>query len=72
MTSYRDIAKTLGLSTEDDAMVLQTAHPKLLAAAARGELDLNQLAKAELAARGLDEHGNWVGFKEAAKIHGIS
>jgi hypothetical protein len=27
------------------------------------------LAREELAARGLDLHGNWVGFDQARKIH---
>ncbi|NDE94451.1 MAG: hypothetical protein EB036_13890 [Betaproteobacteria bacterium] len=48
---------------------IQTALNKVLAAAARGEFDLNRLAREELAARGLDLHGNWVGFDHARKIH---
>jgi hypothetical protein len=32
---------------------------KVLAAVARGELDLNRLAREELAARGLDDKGIW-------------
>lgn len=48
---------------------LQTVHTKVLAAAARGELDLNQRAKHELAGRGHDSSGNWVGFDAAKKHH---
>ena len=43
----------------------------VLAAAARGELDLNRLAREEMASRGLDLDGNWVGFKRAAEIHQV-
>lgn len=42
-----------------------------LGAAARGEDDLNQRAKVELASRGLDSNAKWVGFKDAAKHHGV-
>ncbi len=49
----------------DAELVLQTAHVALLAAAARGEVDLNQMAREELASRGLDSAGRWVGFVQA-------
>jgi len=48
---------------------MQCALTKVLAAAARGELDLNKLAKHTLADRGLDQNGDWVGFKKAREIH---
>ena len=37
----------------------------LLAAAAQGRLDLNKLAVEELAARGMNKAGVWVGFAAA-------
>lgn len=40
----------------------------LLAAAARGEIDLNQLAAVVLAGRGLDHNATWVGFPAAARL----
>lgn len=52
----------------DEVLILQSAHVKLLAAAARGEVDLNALARAELTARGLDADGNWVGFARARAL----
>lgn len=55
----------------DDLGFIQIALTKVLAAAARGELDLNQLARKEIAARGLDKNGVWVGFDKAAKIHNV-
>lgn len=43
----------------------------LLVEALRGGFDLKGLIKAELANRGQDEKGDWVGFEQAAKIHKI-
>jgi hypothetical protein len=43
----------------------------LLVEALRGEFDMVRLVMAELANRGLNKEGNWVGFTEAAKIHKI-
>lgn len=44
---------------------MQLVQTDLLAAAARGELDLNRIARIELASRGLDWQGKWVGFERA-------
>ena len=52
----------------DDAMILQTATTAVLLAAANGTIDLNALARTELASRGLDETGHWCGFPKAAAI----
>jgi len=49
----------------DDAMVLQGAVTKLLVAAAQGKIDLNAMARTELANRGMDATGRWVGFDQA-------
>jgi hypothetical protein len=43
----------------------------LLVEALRGDFDLKQLIRRELANRGLNAEGNWVGFDQAAKIHKI-
>ena len=53
-----------------DENVLQTASTHLLMLVLAGELDLNLLARLELANRGLDGNGKWVGFAKAAEIHG--
>ena len=53
---------------ETAEMYLQTFPSEILAAAARGEVDLNSFAKAELASRGLDLQAKWVGFAEAARL----
>ncbi len=48
---------------------LQTSGAEMLCAAARGFVDLNQLAARELALRGLDyRSGVWVGFETARAI----
>ena len=49
----------------DQLGFIQMAETVVLAAAARGELDLDRLARETLAARGMDERGVWVGFAEA-------
>ncbi len=41
---------------------------ELLAAASRGEIDLNELAAIVLAGRGLDLNAAWVGFPAAARL----
>ena len=54
--------------TVDALGFIQIADAKILAAVARGELDLNAVARQELANRGLDRNGKWVGFEEARRI----
>jgi hypothetical protein len=51
----------------DELGFIETALTSVLVASASGELDLNQLALAELAARGRDRQGRWVGF-DVAKL----
>ena len=57
--------------TVDETGFIQIAAIKVLAAVARGELDLNRLAKEELAARGLNDQGNWIRFDAAKKHHNV-
>ncbi len=57
--------------TIDELGFIQLAAIKVLAAVANGELDLNALACKELANRGLEIQGNWVGFDRAKKIHNV-
>ncbi|MGH8567425.1 MAG: hypothetical protein ACREXU_05250 [Gammaproteobacteria bacterium] len=65
------MAYTIGNFTIDELGFIQTAAAKVLAAVARGELDLNRLAREELASRGLDQNGAWVGFEEARAVHNV-
>ena len=62
------MAYSKGRFTLDEIEFIQSATVRVLVAAARGELDLNLLAREELAARGLDENGVWVGFERARRI----
>jgi hypothetical protein len=57
--------------TADELGFIQTAPTKVLAAAARGELDLNRIAREHLASAGLDKDGLWVGFEKACQAHGL-
>jgi hypothetical protein len=43
----------------------------LLVEALNGDVDVNHLVKQELANRGLNKDGKWVGFDEAARIHNV-
>ena len=55
--------------TVDDLGLIQLAAAKILVAVARGDLDLNAVARRELASRGLDQTGTWVGFEQASARH---
>lgn len=62
---------TSGPFTVDEIGFIQTAAANVLAAVARGEIDLNRIAREEMAARGLDQEGKWVGFDKAREIHKV-
>jgi hypothetical protein len=51
--------------TIDQLGFIQLAGTDVLAAAARGEIDINTLVREELASRGMDNNAKWVGFKQA-------
>jgi hypothetical protein len=55
----------------DEIGFIQIAESKVLAAVARGEIDLNRIAREEMACRGLDQHAKWVGFDKAREIHQV-
>ena len=57
-----------GQFTVDELGPIQNMLVKVLVAATSGEIDLNRLAREELAARGLDAHGVWVGFDRARTL----
>lgn len=61
------MAYSTGNFTVDEVGFIQLATSRVLSAAARGELDLNVLAREELASRGQNRDGVWVGFDRAAK-----
>jgi len=47
---------------------LQTFPDNIIAAVARGDIDLNRLAIEVLANRGLDHNAKWIGFDAAARL----
>lgn len=61
---------TLNLRDEKDPyFMFQGTDQDLLIRAIKGEIDLVWQAKREMAARGLDLNGKWIGFKAAKKLH---
>ena len=56
------MAYSSGKFSVDDIGFIQLADTAVLAAIARGEIDLNRIAREELASRGIDHFGKWIGF----------
>ncbi len=68
----RERVRELLASGSDDtnaAYVFSTTHTALLLAMETGTIDAANLARAELANRGLDADGVWCGFERARAIH---
>lgn len=75
-STQRQLVNFLGLQNDrifrpedfnrDETGYLGMLPTAFLAAAARGEIDLNALAKEELADSGRDEYGDWIGFPAAS------
>lgn len=57
-----------GQFTVDELTFIQIVQSRVLSAVSRGELDLNLLAREELAFRGQDENGIWIGFHQARSL----
>lgn len=52
--------------------IFQGTPDQLLVDLASGKIDVAELVRREMANRGLDQNGVWVGFAKAAQIHGVS
>ncbi len=61
------MAYTIGRFTVDDVEFIQSVPLRVLVGVAAGSLDLNRLAREELANRGYDQIGTWVGFEQAER-----
>ena len=61
-----------GPFTVDEIGFIQIADAKVLAAVARGEIDLNRIAREELVSRGLGLGGEGAGCKGAREVHGVA
>ena len=59
------VSYSLGPLTPDQIDFLHSIPVRVLMAAANGSVDLNQLARQELANRGYDRGGVWVGYAAA-------
>jgi len=59
------IGYSLGPLTPDQIDFIHVAPLSALVATANGAVDLNRLALQELANRGYDRQGVWIGFKRA-------
>ena len=51
--------------------IFNLTHTQLLVDALNGTFDIKYLAGRQLANRGLDKEGKWVGFDRAKEVHGI-
>ena len=56
---------------ENPSYIFSLTSNRLLSEAIKGDFDLIYLVRKELANRGLDSNGKWIGFEEAKKIHRI-
>jgi hypothetical protein len=67
--------KRQGLAGRSDSLnpefIFNMTETQLLVEALRGDFDITHSLKKELAKRGVDKNGLWVGFKQAAKTHGV-
>ncbi len=71
MTEIDDIKRRAGIRESDETnpkYAFQTMHTELLAQFASGRLNPVEYARKEMANRGLDERGKWVGFEKAAQL----
>ena len=55
----------------DPRYLFNGTHTQLLTEALKGEFDIKYLIRRELANRGLDKEGKWIGFDKAKKLHKI-
>lgn len=72
---YKELSKAAEDGTIPDKLnpifLFQTISQDLLLAVAKGEVDAMELAKFELAGRGIGTNGLWVGFDKADKQWGL-
>lgn len=71
MGEKKESGYSAGPFSVDEIGFIQIAPAKVLAAVARGEIDLNRIAREEMASRGLGLSGEWAGFEAARRIHGL-
>lgn len=62
MSYHSIVSPELGLSQDRDYGGVQLLSNAFLSAVAKGEVDIQELLEYELAARGYDKDGNWIGL----------
>lgn len=60
---YKTVDPALGLNMDKDYGGIQLLSKAFLLAVVNGEVDANALLKEELASRGYDKDGNWIGCR---------
>lgn len=60
---YKSVKPELGLNVDRDFGAVQLFSKQFLLAVASGQVDANALLKEELASRGYDKGGNWIGCR---------
>lgn len=55
----------------DPRYIFNMTATQLLTEALKGEFDITYLIKRQLANRGLDREGKWIGFDKAKELHQI-
>ena len=66
-----EAALASGRDETNPAFLYSLTATDLLLAIVNGLVDANELARKELAGRGLDQNAIWVGFPAARQIHGL-
>ncbi len=56
---------------ENPEYLFSTVPTKLVQQIATGKVDANEYAKREMANRGFDKRGKWIGFDAAKKLWGV-
>ena len=60
---YKTIDPALGLSADKDYGGIQSLSKAFLLAVANGDVDVRALLEEELASRGYDKDGHWIGCR---------
>jgi len=72
ISKEQDLKKFDGRSDElDPRYIFNMTATQLLTEALKGEFDITYLIRKQLADRGLDKGGKWVGFDKAKELHQI-
>ncbi|MGP8216889.1 MAG: hypothetical protein ACLQQ4_15085 [Bacteroidia bacterium] len=72
ISKEQELKKFDGRSDElDPRYIFNMTATKLLTEALKGEYSIEYMVRRELANRGLDKEGKWIGFSQAKELHQI-